>query len=58
VAADVDGMVVIPAADHPGELAAARHGQRAEQTHLERLRAGELTLYGYGSRAMLLPHEH
>jgi hypothetical protein len=51
-------MVVIPAADHPGELAAARHGQRAEQTHLERLRAGELTLYGYGSRAMLLPHEH
>jgi 4-hydroxy-4-methyl-2-oxoglutarate aldolase len=50
VVADVDGVIVLPAAAHDVAVAAAQQRANAEQGYLERLRAGEWTLDIYGLR--------
>jgi 4-hydroxy-4-methyl-2-oxoglutarate aldolase len=55
VVADRDGIAVIPAADVSRVVEASRQRVAQEDTYMERLRGGELTLDVYGFRALGTP---
>ncbi|MBN9128832.1 MAG: dimethylmenaquinone methyltransferase [Paenarthrobacter ureafaciens] len=55
VVADRDGVCVIPAADVSRVIEAARERVAKEDTYMERLRNGELTVDVYGFRALGSP---